>query len=126
MTSARILDSTMHRDVRHSFMTVAGVTIHWAEVGTAIAAPPLLMLHGLQDCYLTWGPVVSSLADRRVLMPDLPGHGLSGRPDAPYDLSWHARQIAAWVEAIELSVVDVVGHSLGGLCVLRARRAGRH
>ena len=28
MTSAGILDSTMHHDVRHSFMTVAGVTIH--------------------------------------------------------------------------------------------------
>jgi len=89
MTSAGNVDSTMHRDVRHYVMTVLGVTIHWAEVGTATAASP-------------------------VLMPDLPGHGRSGRPDAPYDHSWYARVTAAWLEAIKLSEVDVVGHSLEG------------
>ena len=102
-------------EVRHSFATVAGVRIHWAEAGDETEATPVVLLHGLQDCHLTWKSVVSSLArDRRVLMPDLPGHGLSERPDAAYDLAWYARVTAAWLEKIDLAQVDVVGHSLGG------------
>jgi pimeloyl-ACP methyl ester carboxylesterase len=49
-----------------------------------------------------------------VLVPDLLGHGLSARPDAPYDLSWHARTIGRWMESLGLQDVDLVGHSYGG------------
>jgi len=102
-------------EVRHSFTNVAGVKIHWAEAGTATFATPVVLLHGLQDCHLTWRRMVSLLGrERRVLMPDLPGHGLSERPDVAYDLPWYARMTAAWLDAIELAEVDVVGHSLGG------------
>ena len=102
-------------EVRHSFTNVAGVKIHWAEAGTATFATPVVLLHGLQDCHLTWMRVASSLArSRRVLMPDLPGHGLSERPDAAYDLPWYARVTGAWLKAIGLAKADVVGHSLGG------------
>src|SRR5689334_10304399 len=107
--------ATPHFEVRHSFARAAGVTIHWAEIGKQSMAPPVVMLHGLQDCHFTWRRVASSLArDRRVLMPDLPGHGLSERPDAAYDLPWYARVTAAWMETIGLAQADVVGHSLGG------------
>jgi pimeloyl-ACP methyl ester carboxylesterase len=99
----------------HAFAQVAGMKMHWAEAGTSSVAPPLVLIHGLQDCYLTWKRVVSSLArDRRVLMLDLPGHGLSARPDASYDLPWYARMTAAWLREIGIEEVDVVGHSLGG------------
>jgi pimeloyl-ACP methyl ester carboxylesterase len=54
------------------------------------------------------------MRDRRVLIPDLPGHGLSGHPDASYDLDWYARVTARWLEALGLDTVDVVGHSFGG------------
>jgi pimeloyl-ACP methyl ester carboxylesterase len=94
---------------------VAGVTIHWAEIGKKTKATPLVLLHGLQDCHLTWRRVVPALArDRQVLMLDLPGHGLSERPDVAYDLPWYARVTAAWLESLELDKADVVGHSLGG------------
>jgi pimeloyl-ACP methyl ester carboxylesterase len=69
----------------------------------------------MNDSYVTWKHVAPALArDRRVLMPDLPGHGLSDRPDASYELAWHARIIARWLERLELGPVDVVGHSFGG------------
>src|SRR5262249_39058692 len=75
----------------------------------------LVLLHGINDSHRTWGRVVPALAaTRRVLVPDLPGHGLSGRPDASYDLYWYAQVIARWLEHLELSQVDLVGHSFGG------------
>jgi pimeloyl-ACP methyl ester carboxylesterase len=73
----------------HHFAHVEGVLLHWAELGEPNGKPPLVLLHGLNDCYRTWRQLAPRLAcDRRVLMPDLPGHGLSGRPDASYELRW--------------------------------------
>jgi pimeloyl-ACP methyl ester carboxylesterase len=105
----------MDLDSHHRFAEVEGCRLHWVELGESTANPPLVLLHGLADCHLTWrglGP--SLMRDRRVLIPDLPGHGLSEHPDASYDLGWYARVVARWLEALELDTVDVVGHSFGG------------
>ena len=70
---------------------------------------------GLNDSHRTWNHVLPLLArDRRVLALDLPGHGLSGRPDATYDLTWYARVVAEWLDVLDLRDVDLVGHSFGG------------
>jgi pimeloyl-ACP methyl ester carboxylesterase len=105
--------------VLHHFDHVEGVRLHWAELGESTGKPPLVLLHGLNDCYRTWRQLAPRLAsDRRVLMPDLPGHGLSGRPDASYELGWYADVMARWLEtALDTGGVecaDVVGHSFGG------------
>jgi pimeloyl-ACP methyl ester carboxylesterase len=47
-------------------------------------------------------------------MPDLPGHGLSGRPHASYTLEWYARMVAGWMDAIGVAKAHVCGHSFGG------------
>jgi pimeloyl-ACP methyl ester carboxylesterase len=116
---------------RSFFRTVDGVTLHWAEYGRAGLPPPVVLLHGLNDSHLTWEEIAPELAaDRRVLVLDLPGHGLSDRPDAGYELEWYSRLVGGWMEALELPAVDIVGHSLGGgialmllkLCRPRIRR----
>jgi pimeloyl-ACP methyl ester carboxylesterase len=91
---------------------VRGTTITWGELGDG---PPLVLLHGLQDSHRTWRRTAPHLARRfRVLMPDLAGHGWSGRADAPYTLAWHAEVIAAWMEAIGVEKAHLCGHSYGG------------
>jgi len=50
----------------------------------------------------------------RVLGLDLPGCGLSARPDASYSIDWHARLVAAWLDRVGVTQCDVVGHSFGG------------
>jgi pimeloyl-ACP methyl ester carboxylesterase len=95
-----------------SFTRVDGCNLHWAELGQG---PPIVFLHGLCDSHRTWLKVAPMLAQtRRVLMLDLPGHGLSERPDASYALGWHARVVGGWLEALGLENVDLVGHSYGG------------
>lgn len=79
------------------------------------ARPPLVLLHGMNDCYRTWRHVGPRMArDRRVLIPDLPGHGLSDRPDVGYEIAWYARVMSRWLKAVGLSRCDVAGHSFGG------------
>ena len=107
--------STSALEPVHSFVRVGGVRLHWAELGADRRHRPVVLLHGLNDSHLTWKRVGPPLAtDRRVLMPDFAGYGLSERPDASYALDWHANLITGWLAALGLEQVDVVGHSFGG------------
>jgi pimeloyl-ACP methyl ester carboxylesterase len=100
---------------RHRFARVENVRLHWAELGPSTAKPPLVLLHGLSDSHRAWKRLVPRLArDRRVLVPDLPGHGLSSRPDASYELRWYAQVLARWLDVAGVGRADVVGHSFGG------------
>lgn len=91
---------------------VMGTTITWGEMGSG---EPLVLIHGIQDSHRAWRRAAPFLAQRfRVLMPDLPGHGFSGRPDAPYTLTWYAQVVAAWMEKIGIKKGHLCGHSFGG------------
>lgn len=97
-----------------NFTAVDGARVHWQELGDP-QAPPLVLLHGLGDSHRTWSEIAPALArSRRVLMPDLVGHGLSDRPDASYSLDWHARMVGLWLARLGLEQIDLVGHSYGG------------
>jgi pimeloyl-ACP methyl ester carboxylesterase len=105
--------------MRSTYRDVDSTRIHCAELGETVDAAgpsfPLLLLHGLNDSHLTWKRVAPTLAaDRLVLMPDLPGHGRSARPNASYELEWHAHLIAEWLKITGLQRIDVLGHSYGG------------
>lgn len=92
--------------------TVNGTTVAWYELGSG---HPLVLLHGLADSHRTWRSVAPLLAERyHVFMLDLPGHGFSARPDAPYTLPWYAETVVAWMDRIGLDRAHVCGHSLGG------------
>lgn len=100
---------------QHSYVRVDGVRLHYATLGEPSRKTPLVLLHGLNDSHLAWKRVAPALAsDRRVFMPDLPGSGLSDRPDASYELGWHAKMIEKWLDRMGLEKVDLVGHSFGG------------
>jgi pimeloyl-ACP methyl ester carboxylesterase len=102
-------------DTRHSTVIVDGTRLHWAECGTGSHEVPLVLLHGLNDSHMTWQRIAPLLAaNRRVLMLDAPGCGLSERPNASYQLEWHAHMTALWLEKLGVSHVDLVGHSFGG------------
>jgi pimeloyl-ACP methyl ester carboxylesterase len=105
----------MEEVLRDRYARVDDVELHWAELGKPGGRTPLVLIHGLTDSHLSWRKVAPDLArDRLLLMPDLPGCGLSGRPDASYGLEWQAQLLARWMKQLGLSSVDVVGHSYGG------------
>jgi pimeloyl-ACP methyl ester carboxylesterase len=105
----------MANELRDHFADVEGIRLHWSELGTASRATPVVLLHGLNNSSLSWVHVAPWLAtDRCVLMPDLPGHGQSARPNVGYELVWYAHIIALWLEALGIERADIVGHSFGG------------
>jgi pimeloyl-ACP methyl ester carboxylesterase len=77
--------------------------------------PPLLLLHGWPEFWLTWEPVMTRLAHRFTLIaPDLRGFGDSDKPDGPYGPDQHAADMLALLDALDLPKVGVVGHDVGG------------
>lgn len=91
---------------------------HWYEVGPG-DAPVLVLVHGYMAQAMAWRFVVAELSKHwRVLVLDLPGHGLdrSFKGIEPTIVS-----LSQWLETIVQELesrhgrVDVVAHSLGAL-----------
>ncbi len=108
--------------MEHRTIVVNGAALHVATVGEG---PPLLLLHGWPEFWLTWEPVMTRLADRfRLIAPDLRGFGDSDKPEGPYGPEGHAADMLAVLSALGVERAGVVGHDVGGAVMQPlARRA---
>jgi pimeloyl-ACP methyl ester carboxylesterase len=85
------------------------------------AGPPIVLVHGLGGMASNWRLVAPELArERRVLVPDLPGHGGSAPLAGAASLDPFADAVLAVVAAEGAVPAPWVGHSLGGLVGVRA------
>jgi pimeloyl-ACP methyl ester carboxylesterase len=83
--------------------------------------PPLVLLHGLGGMATNWRLVAPALAaERRVILPELPGHGGSAPLRGATTLDPFAEAVLVVLEAERAVPAPWVGHSLGGLVALRA------
>lgn len=100
---------------------VGGLSIVVEDAGDP-ARIPLLMVHGFTGHRDDFAGVREALArDRRVLVPDLPGHGDSGRTGRVEDYTF-GRAVAglvALLDALGIERVHLLGHSMGGMLALR-------
>jgi pimeloyl-ACP methyl ester carboxylesterase len=80
----------------------------------------VVLLHGASDHAGTWFTIAPTLAKtRRVILPDLPGHGESEPREGPIPISLIVRQVEAVVdEALGDERFTLVGNSLGGFIAL--------
>lgn len=75
---------------------------------------PIVALHGLTASHVNFIGIAERLAGRRgIFAPDLRGRGDSDKPQGPYGMAQHARDVAAAMRAMGLSRSVVVGHSMG-------------
>lgn len=81
--------------------------------------PPIVLLHGLGSASTPFGPLMARLRPhtRRVVAPDLPGHGFSEEharltPEVLFE------SVASAIDAVVDEPVILVGNSLGGAVAL--------
>lgn len=96
--------------------------IHVLELDGTGDRPPVLLVHGLASCGLDYVPLMTQLAKRhrRVIAPDLPGHGFSPAPlDGMSPRAIRDRLTPAFQQILDEPAI-VLGNSLGGLVAIRA------
>jgi len=86
--------------------------------------PPILLLHGFSGSGRSWSdPLLSGLGvDRRLLTPDLPGHGGDRTPRDPVDFEMHrvVDHLVRELDHLGIERADWVGYSMGGRVALAA------
>ena len=103
-------------ELRSTFRTVEGVVIHALEGG---AGPPVVLLHSEPGDSSMFAATARLLADSHyVLAPDLRGHGDSGKPRGDYSIPTQASHVLAWLDAVGVARVSLVGNSYGGIVAL--------
>ncbi len=100
--------------------------LHQKPKGGADDQPPVLLIHGTPSTLFTWVHVVfggedatgrtfSGLADQfEILAPDFPGHGSTAPAAGPYTFDKLVAFAMAFLDALDIEEVIVVGHSYGG------------
>lgn len=75
---------------------------------------PVIALHGLTATYVNFIGVAERLAGRLPLLGfDLRGRGDSDKPQGPYGMAQHARDVATAMRAMEVGPSIIMGHSMG-------------
>ncbi len=88
-----------------------GLRLHYLDWGGD--GPPLLLLHGLQDCAALWETLAAGIGGQyHVIALDHRGHGDSPWADS-YRLDDYVKEAGGVIEALDLRDVVLMGHSAG-------------
>jgi pimeloyl-ACP methyl ester carboxylesterase len=102
---------------RGEFVSVEGLSVHVRREGKAHPGrTPVVLVHGFGANNWCWRFTIAELARRRaVYAPDLPGFGLSDKPEGfDYTLSGYARFIGSFMDEMGICRAILVGNSMGG------------
>ena len=100
---------------------VNGIEIAYEDHG--VGEPPLLLVHGFTGFRHDFASQREGLVPHgRVLVPDLRGHGESGRTGDPtsYSLEHLTADLLGFLDALRIERCHLLGHSMGGMVALRA------
>lgn len=111
--------------LRQAFVDVDGLKVRYLEAGGAIAAEGpaaqdakgnVLFVHGLGSAADRWLdiPDAMSLLGLHSVAIDLPGFGLSGKPEIDYTIEKFVEIVAGFMRKTGMQKASIVGHSLGG------------
>lgn len=110
------------RGLASSTVRVRGLDLHVYEGAGRGRLPTVVMLHGLGAAGASFGPMVTALRPhvRRVILPELPGHGFSARPDDGGDITADLLldAISDALDGLLDEPAIVLGNSLGGAVAL--------
>jgi pimeloyl-ACP methyl ester carboxylesterase len=93
---------------------VDGAALNYVDIGGGDGTP-VVLVHGLSGQWQNWLENIPRIAqERRVIAPDLPGHGGSEMPRESITTQGYARTLKGLLDALGSDRVHVVGNSLGG------------
>ena len=114
---SQVSEATLLRGFESHVAEIRGVRTRYFVGGEG---PPLVIVHGLGGAAVNFTELAPILAGRRrVLIPDLPGHGRSQPLKYVDGLTTYAEHVAAVADLEEMFPAPVIGYSMGGVIALR-------
>jgi len=113
LVGARAVEAWRARG-RH--VDVAGREVFVVDVPAErdVGLDPVLVLHGFPTCSFDWRHVLGAVSrERRVVLFDFPGFGLSAKPDERYSIRTYADVAERVVATAKLDRVALVTHDMG-------------
>ena len=99
-------------------VVVDGITTHYWEYGDTATPIQLVMIHGFRGDHHGLEPIVAEMgADVHVIIPDLPGFGVSEALASPADIGAYSSWLTAFIEALGAQSSVILGHSFGSIVV---------
>jgi pimeloyl-ACP methyl ester carboxylesterase len=101
---------------RGAYVTAPAGEVFYIDLPAAqeTGRDPMLIIHGYPSCSYDWsGCLPTFTATRRVVLMDLPGFGLSDKPDTRYSIRLYADAVEAVTKAAALESVALVTHDMG-------------
>lgn len=107
--------------IHHRVTGIDGAHLHAVEAGPSDPdSPTVVLLHGVTLGWEIWHLIISALmTDHRVIAIDWRGHGSSTAGTQGYGLDLLASDLAAVLDALDVRSAVVVGHSMGGMALMR-------
>lgn len=104
---------------------VDGVITHYWEYGDVTSPLQLVMIHGFRGDHHGLEPIVAELgADVHVVIPDLPGFGISDALPSPANIDAYAGWLAGFIATLNAQKSVILGHSFGSIVVGAALASG--
>lgn len=108
----------MNEDISQTshFQEVNGINLHYVTWGEFTRPErTVLLVHGLTASHMEWPQLGPILAEQGwyAIGPDLRGRGQSDKPSHGYGIPYHANDLLALCDALNLPTVHLIGHSLG-------------
>lgn len=101
----------MNQNAGGDYAEVNGLRMYYEVHGEG---QPLVLLHGAYMTADAWGPVLPGLAERRrVIVPEMQGHGRTADADRPITYEGMADDTAALLRHLGIEEADVLGYSMG-------------
>lgn len=109
----RVLAWFKKNDIRHYWVTVQGLLIHYVDIGDSNAYP-IVCIDGWMGSWKTFDRIIPYLTrDFRLIIVDMPGFGESEPLAVPHTVENISNFLKALVNKIELTRFHLIGLSLG-------------
>lgn len=99
------------------FVMAGSTAIRYRDIG--IGTKTIVLLHGYLESLEVWDNLAGELGKSfRVIMFDIPGHGISEVHGEIHTMEFIADTLNALLEKLSISDVNLIGHSMGGYVAL--------
>lgn len=99
-----------------------GINLAYVDEGGGPAA--IIFVHGLGSYLPAWKKNIENLKDHyRCIALDLPGYGRSSKGNYAGSMTFYARTVKQFAEALGLKKIIIAGHSMGGQIAITAALA---